>query len=46
MTEIKFLNKNCLNQIGNRNKNRSESLLDKKSPEYLFKLLKKDNISK
>ena len=45
MTEIKFLNKNCLQQIGLRNKNRSESLLNTESPKLLFQLLKKDNNS-
>ena len=46
ITEIKFLNKNCLYRIGIRNKNRSESLLNNKSPKYLLQLLKKDHISK
>jgi len=40
ISEIKFLNKNCLHQIGLRNKNRSESILNEDSPKLLFQLLK------
>jgi UDP-N-acetylglucosamine 2-epimerase len=39
ISEIKFLNKNCLQQIGLRNKNRSESIFNQDSPLLLFNLL-------
>jgi len=42
ISEIKFLNKKCLNNIGTRNKNRFVSNLDKNSPIKLYNLLKKD----
>lgn len=42
ITEIKFLNKKCLHQIGLRNKCRSESLLDTESPKHLLEIVKKE----
>ena len=41
ISEIKFLNKNCLVPIGNRNKKRVGHELNKKAPELLYKYLKK-----
>ncbi len=46
ISEIKFLNENCLHRIGVRNKNRSESMLNTESPKQLFQLLKKDLVSR
>ena len=41
ISEIKFLNRKCLRQIGLRNKKRSESELNNNAPKLLFNLLKK-----
>jgi UDP-N-acetylglucosamine 2-epimerase len=41
ISEIIFLNKNCLVSIGNRNKKRVGHELNKKAPELLYKYLKK-----
>jgi len=40
--EIKFLNKDCLQIIGKRNKNRNKDEFNENAPELLYKLLKKD----
>ncbi|HZS74960.1 MAG TPA: UDP-N-acetylglucosamine 2-epimerase [Candidatus Nitrosotalea sp.] len=42
MSEIEFLNKDCLVKIGLRNKGRSKHELNDKAPELLLSLLKKD----
>lgn len=41
ISEIKNLNKNCLRQIGSRNKQRSESKFNSNAPKLLFDLLNK-----
>lgn len=41
VSEIKFLNKNCLRIIGFRNKNRLEHEFNNNAPELLYKLLRK-----
>jgi len=43
ISEIKILNKKCLQQIGSRNKDRSESKFNVDSPKLLFNLLNKKN---
>ena len=43
ISEIKILNKKCLQQIGSRNKQRSESKFNVDSPKLLFNLLNKKN---
>jgi len=42
ISEIKFLNKNCLVQIGKRNKNRLEHEFNKNSPQLLYEYLKRN----
>ncbi len=42
ISEIKYLNKKCLNVIGVRNKNRFDHELNKKAPQQLWQLLNKD----
>jgi len=42
ISEIKYLNKNCLNVIGNRNKNRSNHMFSLNAPEKMYRLLKSE----
>jgi len=45
VSEIKYLNKHCLREIGKRNKNRTNMEFNDKAPELLFKLLKESQSS-